>query len=227
MKWERISEARFIERPNRFIARVMHRGEVETVHVKNTGRLRELLTPGAAVLLQEAENPARKTRYDLVGVYKGDSLVCIDSQAANKIAAEYLPKLFPEMTSIRPEVTWGRSRFDFCLEGPGRKMFLEVKGVTLNQEGIARFPDAPTERGVKHLEELAACRKEGWEAALLFVVQMKGVRWIEPNEATHPAFGEALRAAARAGVGLYGVDCLVTPEEVRADQPLEVRCGKL
>lgn len=223
MKFERICEGKFVERPNRFIARVMLGDREETVHVKNTGRCRELLRPGVTVLLQEVENPARKTRYDLIAVYKDKELVSIDSQAPNRIAAEYLPRLFPDAVRVRPETVWGSSRFDFYIEFANRRMFMEVKGVTLEENGIARFPDAPTERGVKHLKELTECIKAGYEATVLFVIQRKGVRHLEPNDRTHPAFGEALREAKQAGVRIYAVDCIVTPEEVRADAPVEVR----
>ena len=211
----------FLSRPNRFIARVELDGCVETVHVKNTGRCRELLTPGARVILCPGTNPSRKTKYDLVTVYKGDTLINMDSQAPNAAAPELLLRLFPGL-SIRPEQTYAHSRFDFYLEGAGRRVFVEVKGVTLEQDGVARFPDAPTERGRRHLEELSAAAAEGYEACVLFLVQMKGCRVFRPNDNTDPAFADTLRRVSREGVKVLCYDCVVTEESMTPDAPVPV-----
>ena len=212
----------FIARPNRFIARVQINGAEETVHVKNTGRCRELLIPGARVWLAEGANPGRKTRYDLVAVEKGGLLINMDSQAPNRAAAEALPRLFPGTAEIRSEVTWGDSRLDLLAKGPAGDTYIEVKGCTLEQYGVALFPDAPTERGVKHLRELENAVRAGHAAALLIVIQMKGVRVFRPNRRTHPAFAEALLHARDAGVQVLARDCLVTPDSLTLDQAVEV-----
>ena len=212
-----VVKAQFLSRPNRFIALVELDGETVTVHVKNTGRCKELLPAGATVYLAAAENPQRKTPYDLVAVEKikpdGTALfINMDSQAPNAIAAEYLPVsgLFGEDAVYRREVTHGTSRFDFAIDTPVRPTaYLEVKGCTLEQDGIAYFPDAPTERGVKHIKELTALTKAGHPAYILFVTQMKGITELRPNDETHPAFGEALREAKAAGVHILAVDCVV------------------
>ena len=227
MRYKRMERGIFQERLNRFVAHVRLDGPAEgstVCHVKNTGRCRELFVPGAEVWVQRAENPARKTLYDLICVRKGEQLINVDSQAPNRVAEEWLPRsgLFPENVQIRREVRFAHSRFDLYAEAGERRAFLEVKGVTLEEEGIARFPDAPTERGVRHVEELIQCRKSGCEAYLLFVVQMKGIRAVAPNDRTHPAFGEALRRASAEGVRLLAVDCYVTPVELLADQTLPV-----
>ncbi|MBQ8508368.1 MAG: DNA/RNA nuclease SfsA [Clostridia bacterium] len=224
MNYKNVIPARFLERPNRFIARVELGGGVETVHVKNTGRCRELLIPGAEVWLAGSDNPERKTKYDLVTVRRGGELVNIDSQAANDVAAEWLAlgHIFGENAVIRREVVQGGSRFDFRIDEGGRTSFLEVKGVTLERDGIAYFPDAPTERGIKHLRELADCASGGYGAYLLFVVQMTGVCAVRPNDGTHAAFGAALREAAGAGVRLMAVDCAVTADSVAARHMLPV-----
>ena len=218
-----IIKGKFVERPNRFIAKVLVNGIEETVHVKNTGRCRELLVPNATVYLEHWDTDTRKTKYDLVAVEKGDRLINMDSQAPNKIAAEYLRILFPDCTLLKAEVKHGNSRFDFYLERPDEKWFIEVKGVTLEEDGIARFPDAPTERGVKHIEELTACLDEGYRSMVLFIVKMKGIRHMEPNDRTHPQFGEALRKAAAKGVEIRAVDCIVSPDGVVADAPVTVK----
>lgn len=227
--YDRVIPARFISRPNRFIAHVLTEDGEAVVHVKNTGRCKELLIPGATVYLAEADNPERKTRYDLVAVEKinpkgGTVLVNLDSQLPNAVAAEYLRTsgLFSPEAGIRREVVHGASRFDLCIEDGDVTTFVEVKGVTLEREGVALFPDAPTERGVKHLRELTRCASEGYGAFVLFVIQMKGVTSLRPNDDTHPAFGEALRAAAKAGVKVLAVDCLVTPDSLTADLPVTV-----
>ncbi len=220
--YEHVLPAEFIARPNRFIARVRLDGREETVHVKNTGRCRELLIPGARVWLAEGANPARKTRYDLVAVEKGGLLVNMDSQAPNKAAAEALPRLFPQITDLRPEAVFGDSRLDFCADMGDKKLYVEVKGCTLEEDGVALFPDAPTQRGVKHLRELESCVRAGHAAALLIVIQMKGVRVFRPNRRTHPAFADALAHARDAGVQVLARDCLVTPDSLTLDQPVAV-----
>ena len=234
-----VVKAEFLSRPNRFIALVELNGETVTVHVKNTGRCRELLPAGATVYLAASDNPARKTPYDLVAVEKvmpdGTTLfINMDSQAPNEIAAEWLPKsgLFSAGSTIRREGVCGASRFDFAGDTPHTPTaYLEVKGCTLEREGIAYFPDAPTERGVKHIRELTALAREGHPTFVLFVVQMKGIRNLRPNDVTHKAFGDALREAASAGVGVLAVDCVVasTPNpdgtlrlSVTADAPIPV-----
>ena len=226
MRYPNICRAQFVARPNRFVARVLCHGTEETVHVKNTGRCRELLVPGATVYLTEGDNPHRKTRYDLVAVEKGPLLVNLDSQAPNKVFAEWARagNFRPGLTLLRSETVWGNSRFDFYWEAAdGRKGFVEVKGVTLEEKGHARFPDAPTLRGVKHLEELALCRAEGYEAAVCFVLQMAGMVEFAPNDATHPAFGAALRRAAAEGVQVLAMECTVTPDSLALCRPVPVR----
>lgn len=196
MQYLSVRRGQFVARPNRFVARVALDGAEQTVHVKNTGRCRELLVPGAPVYLAETQNPARKTRYDLIAVEKGPLLVNMDSQAPNRVFGEWAAagNFRPGLTLLRPETVYENSRFDFYWEAAGgRRGFVEVKGVTLEQDGHARFPDAPTQRGVKHLEELVRCRAAGYEAAVCFVLQMSGMRDFAPNDATHPAFGAALR----------------------------------
>lgn len=216
MRYENIEEGHFIERPNRFIAYVNIAGRREKVHVKNTGRCRELLIPGASVYLEKSDNPARSTAYDLIAVEKEGRIINMDSQAPNRVVLEWLQagQLFPGPVSVRPETTYGSSRLDFYIETAGEKIFMEVKGVTLEDEGEARFPDAPSERAVKHLEELIRARQEGYGAYVLFVIQMKGVKYLIPNAATHPEFAEALLRAAQAGVKILAYDCHVTPDSL-------------
>ena len=225
MQYHSIKKGIFHARPNRFIAHVEVDGAMEVVHVKNTGRCRELLVPGATVYLEEGRNPARKTKYDLIAVEKGDLLVNMDAQAPNKVFQEWAEAggFLPGLTLLRPETTWGSSRFDFYWEAGERRGFVEVKGVTLEDEGHARFPDAPTERGVKHLEELIRCQEEGYEAAVCFVIQMAGMKDFAPNDVTHPAFGAALRKAAAAGVRVLAQECMVTPETLTMAGPVTVR----
>jgi len=225
MKYERIEEAVFKSRPNRFLAQVVTEKGKEICHVKNTGRCRELLIPDARIWVQRNDNPARKTALDLIAVEKNGQVINMDSQIPNRVAEEWVRAghLFSENATIRPETRFGNSRFDLYLEEGGRKMFLEVKGVTLEENGVARFPDAPTERGVKHIEELIACREAGYEAGILFVIQMKNISYLEPNDRTHPEFGETLRRAKKSGVQVMAVDCLVTPDSIVADQKIEVR----
>lgn len=225
MKYQgEIRRAEFLRRPNRFIALCRLDGEEVTVHVKNTGRCRELLVPGAAVLLEKSSNPARKTAYDLVSVWKGGRLINMDANAPNAIAADWIKNggLGFVPTLLRPETVCGDSRFDFYLEHDGAPAYAEVKGVTLEDQGVVRFPDAPTERGVKHLNGLAALARQGVEAYVIFIVQMQDVLYLEPNTATHPAFAEALSAAAAAGVHVLAVDCTVTETEVTARNAVPV-----
>lgn len=222
MEYSQVITGRFLDRPNRFVAHVEADGQILTVHVKNTGRCRELLIPGAAVYLEKAANPARKTPYDLIAVQKGDWLINMDSQAPNKVFCEAAPRLFPGLTLLKPETFFEDSRFDFYLEAGQRKIFVEVKGVTLEDKGVCRFPDAPTQRGVKHLNGLCRAVEKGYEAWVFFIIQMKGVSRFEPNDLTHPQFGEALREAAQRGVGVAALDCLVTPNTLRADAPVPV-----
>ena len=222
MRYAKIRSGRFIRRPNRFIALVELDGCEQVCHVKNTGRCKELLLPGARVLVQQADNPARKTAFDLIAVYKGSRLVNIDSQAPNRVAAEYLPRLLPGLSLLRPEVVYRDSRLDFYYERPGQRGFVEVKGVTLEQNGVALFPDAPTVRGIRHLQTLRAAVEEGFAAHVLFVVQLQGAEYFSPNP-EEPAFSAALRAAAQNGVSVHAVDCVVRPDGVRAGQPMEIR----
>ncbi|WP_028517334.1 DNA/RNA nuclease SfsA [Ruminococcus flavefaciens] len=230
MKYRHIEKAVFISRPNRFIADVMIGGKKERVHVKNTGRCRELLREGAAVYLERSENPDRKTAYDLVAVEKlrdglHPLLVNMDSQIPNSAAEEWLKrgKLFSEQAVIRRECTYGASRFDFKIEDDGKTSFLEVKGVTLENDGIASFPDAPTERGVKHIYELIRAAGEGYGAYLLFVIQMKEITEFRPNDEMHREFGDALREARKAGVNILAYDCIVKPDSIVIDKPIIVR----
>lgn len=222
MKYTDITEGIFIDRPNRFIANVEINGKKTVCHVKNTGRCKELLISGTKVYLQHSDNPSRKTEFDLIAVEKGNILINIDSVAPNKTAAEYLRKIFGENAVIKQEVKYGTSRIDFFIESNGEKWFIEVKGVTLEQNGRAYFPDAPTMRGVKHLNELCAAVKEGYRACALFIIQMKGVSAFSPNNVTHPEFGKALKRAAESGVVIKAVDCLVTKDGMTADKEVEV-----
>lgn len=222
MKYDNIREGRFIVRLNRFVAKVEIEGREELCHVKNTGRCKELLLPGAAVLLQRSGKPSRKTAYDLISVYKGQRLVNIDSQAPNKVAAEFLPQIIPGIKNLKAEAKYKNSRFDFYAETATDKIFIEVKGVTLEEAGVAMFPDAPTERGVRHLQQLAQSIGEGFKAAVLFVIQMKGVKYFTPNYRTHRAFGETLTQVAAQGVSVLAIDCLVTEGELIAGDAVRV-----
>lgn len=213
MKYNKIRHATFHSRPNRFIAKVYVDGNLETVHVKNTGRCKELLLPGADVILEVSDNPARKTGYDLIAVYKeGLGLVNIDSQLCNKVAYEWLKT--QEYDYIKPEYTYGASRVDFYMEKAGEKYLLEVKGCTLEIDGIGYFPDAPTERGIKHLKELTSATEQGFHCSVAFVIPMEGVTEVRANVATHAAFGDALEEARRAGVEVLFLPCKVLPDEV-------------
>ena len=237
MIYHDIHPARFLARPNRFIAQVELDGRVETVHVKNTGRCRELLLPGCTVYLEGSADPARKTRYDLVAVEKvrpgqPPLFINMDAQAPNKVFAQWMEAGqgealgLPRPTLLRPEKTWGNSRFDFYWElseaGRSRQGFVEVKGCTLEENGLALFPDAPTERGVKHLRELMACRAAGYEAAVCVVIQMTGMTAFSPNDRTHPEFGAALREAAAAGVKVLAVECAAAPCSLTMTRPVPV-----
>ncbi|MBO5918074.1 MAG: DNA/RNA nuclease SfsA [Oscillospiraceae bacterium] len=226
MKYRNIVPGCFLERPNRFIAYVEIDGQRQVAHVKNTGRCRELLVPGAMVWLEGNDDPKRRTAWDLVQVEKGVRRINMDSQAPNRVFGEWVRAggFLPEVTLVRPETRYGDSRFDFYVEAGGKRHFVEVKGVTLEEDGIVRFPDAPTLRGVKHLEELIRARQEGYECWVCFVIQMSPVRWLEPNDRTHPQFGDALRRAAQAGVHLLAVDCTVTQEgmDIRGEVPIKL-----
>ena len=220
MVYSKVISGIFLSRPNRFIAHVLVDGKEEIVHVKNTGRCKELLRPGATVYLYcPPEGSARKTKYDLIAVRKGERLINMDSQAPNSVAEEWLRSLLPR-AKIRREVPFGASRFDFCIEEEGKTTFLEVKGVTLEENGIAMFPDAPTERGLKHLRELIRCKELGYGAAVLFVVKMKGIRCFRPNDRTHAAFGDALRDAQKAGVRILVMDCIVEENTLTICAPI-------
>ncbi len=225
MQYGKILPARFLSRPNRFVARVEAEGEELVCHVKNTGRCRELLVPGATVWLEESPNPSRKTKFDLIAVEKGDRLINVDAQAPNKVFGEWAAAGgFREgLTLLRPETTYGSSRFDFYWESSKSRGFVEVKGVTLEEDGIVRFPDAPTLRGVKHLDELVKAHEAGYEAAVCFVIQMENVRWFAPNDVTHPEFGRALRRAAQAGVEILAMDCAVTPQSLTMGKSVPIR----
>ena len=213
MRYEKMVEGVFLRRPNRFIAHIEIDGQEEICHVKNTGRCRELLVPGCKVWCLDAQSPSRKTRYDLIAVQKGDRLINMDSQAPNAAVKEWLlAGGLGEITHLKPESKWGDSRFDFSFMKDGKRCFLEVKGVTLETDGICAFPDAPTVRGAKHLRELTALTQQGYGAYVLFVIQMTDVKHLHPNDVTDPDFGKALRQAAAAGVQVLAMDCQVTPE---------------
>ena len=214
----------FLDRPNRFVAHVEIDGRTETVHVKNTGRCRELLIPGSRVWCQESANPARKTRFDLISVRKGSRLINMDAQAPNGAAGEWLLSGgLGEIEALRPETAHGDSRFDFSFQKDGTPWFLEVKGVTLEENGVCAFPDAPTARGTKHLRGLTRAAAEGYGACVLFVIQMAGVKYLHPNDGTDPAFGRALREAAANGVRIIAMDCAVTEHSMTIRTPVEIR----
>ena len=214
-----------MRRPNRFIAHIEVDGSEDVCHVKNTGRCRELLTDRATIYVQHHNDSKRKTKYSLIAVEKGKLLVNMDSQAPNKVVGEWLleQEPFGKVKLLKPECTYGSSRFDFYLETEAEKFFIEVKGVTLEEDGVVRFPDAPTERGVKHLQELCACKEAGYKAAVIFVVQIEGMQYFEPNDKTHPQFGEALRQAQSAGVEVLAYECKVTPDSLVIDKAIPVK----
>ena len=224
MKYERIEKATFLNRPNRFIANCIVNGREEVVHVKNTGRCRELLVPGATVFLQKSDNPDRKTKWDLISVIKGDRLINMDSQVPNKVVYEWLGEgnLFGKGAYVRPETKYENSRFDVYVEYEGRKAFIEVKGVTLEEDGVVRFPDAPSDRAVKHVTELVKAHEEGYESYVLFVIQMEDVRYFTPNIKTHPAFADALKMAAEKGVKILAYDSIVTEDSIKLNKAVKV-----
>lgn len=224
MRYENIVKAQFIDRPNRFIAHCLVNGNVETVHVKNTGRCKELLIPNATVYLEKSNNPNRKTQYDLIAVEKGKILINMDSQSPNKAAKEWLEQggYLSNPTLVRPETKYGNSRFDFYIEKENEKAFVEVKGVTLECNGVACFPDAPTSRGTKHLNELISANKEGYKTAVLFVIQMKGCKKFMPNDITDKTFSDTLREAKKSGVNIIAMDCVVKPDSMVISEEIKV-----
>lgn len=221
---QNIVPGRFLARPNRFIAHIEIDGKAEICHVKNTGRCRELLPEGAKVYCADCLSPARKTRYDLIAAEKGSRLINMDAQAPNAAARQWLEQGgLGEITQLRAEHTFGSSRFDFSFVKDGRQCFLEVKGVTLENNGVCAFPDAPTQRGAKHLQELAQLSRDGYGAYVLFVIQMSDVAYLHPNDDTDPIFGQALRQAVQAGVTVLAMDCTVTPDSMTIRNPVEIR----
>ena len=217
MKYDNILQGRFISRPNRFIANVEIDKKIQVCHVKNTGRCKELLIPEeTTVFVQENDNPKRKTKYSLITVKKDDRLINMDSQVPNKVVYEWIKNgnLFENTSLIKTEKKYHNSRFDLYVEEGNRKIFIEVKGVTLEEDGVVRFPDAPTERGVKHIRELCECIKDGYEAYIIFVIQMRGVLYFEPNIKTHKEFGDALKRAKESGVNIIAVDCDVSENSI-------------
>lgn len=223
MRYNNIHKGTFIERPNRFIAICKINGKEEICHVKNTGRCRELLVKGTTVYLEKSSNPNRKTQFDLVSVQKNDKLINMDSQIPNFVVVESLNKLFSDITFVKQEYKYGNSRFDIYVETKTEKIFVEVKGVTLENNGVVRFPDAPTERGVKHLKELQKAVAEGYRACVVFFVQMHGVKYFEPNYETHPEFAKELKNACENGVEIFVYDSAVTPEEIIMNNRIELK----
>ena len=225
MRYDRVITGTFISRPNRFISYCDIDGVRTKVHVKNTGRCRELLIPGAEVYLSVSDNPSRSTAYDLIAVRKGNRLINMDSQIPNDVAAERLAHipLFTNIASLKREYVYGESRIDIMAEGDGRRYLVEVKGVTLEDGGVVRFPDAPTERGVKHVRELIRSMDDGYVPCLLFVIQMDDILYFEPNRATDPSFADALKDAKAAGVNILAYTCSVTPDSMELKDPAEVR----
>ena len=223
MRYDNIHKGKFLSRPNRFIANVEIDGKAEVCHVKNTGRCKELLIEGCTVWLEHSDSASRKTAFDLVAVEKGDRLINMDSQAPNKAVGEWLREKMPfgEGFSVYPEKKYGNSRFDFYLESQDRKIFMEVKGCTLEKDGVVLFPDAPTLRGVKHIEELSHCLDEGYESYIMILVQMSDVKYD-----THPEFGEALEKASRKGVKILCYDCNVTHDSMTVGKPVKVKLGR-
>ena len=222
MTYKNIKLGKFVSRPNRFIANIEIDGNIEVCHVKNTGRCKELLVPGVTVYVQEFDSPLRKTKYDLISVCKGDRLVNMDSQAPNKVFKEWAKNHFKNASLIKTEVKYKNSRFDFYIEENDEKIFVEVKGVTLEDNNVVLFPDAPTERGVKHINELCDSVKNGYKAYIFFVVQMSGVKYFTPNAKTHPEFAEALKTARQKGVNICCVDCIVTSDELKINNYVKV-----
>lgn len=223
MKYSNIIKGTFKSRPNRFIAVVEINGADEICHVKNTGRCKELLKENVTVYLSKSDNPNRKTKYDLIAVQKGDRIVNMDSQVVNSVCMEYLPELFNDILLIKPECKYGNSRFDIYVETKTEKIFVECKGVTLEHDGIALFPDAPTERGCKHLKELQNAVENGFTAYVIFVIQMNGVACFEPNIQTHRAFAEELKRARKKCVNILAFDCNVSEDEIKINKEIDVR----
>lgn len=223
--YENVKIGRFLSRPNRFIANVEVDGEIKVRHVKNTGRCRELLMSGVSVVLEKASSHGRKTEYDLVAVYKGNNLINIDSQAPNAVFGEWAEKsgYFGRLEHIKREVTYKNSRFDYYAEAEGKKIFIEIKGVTLENEGAVLFPDAPTERGIKHINELIDACQNGYTAYLFFVIQMNDCKYFAPNRETHAPFADALLKADKAGVNIRAVTCRVTADSMEIASFAEVR----
>lgn len=226
MKYSNIKRAQFIARPNRFVAQVKLDDRLEAVHVKNTGRCREILQPGVTVVLEESANPNRKMKYSLICVYKGSTLINIDSQVPNSMAYEAVKNSrldeFKDISKLYREVTYGNSRFDLYFETPQGKGFIEVKGVTLESDGVAMFPDAPTERGTKHVMEMVNAVENGYRGYILFVIQMKGIKYFTPNKKMDPEFSEALKAAGKRGVKILAYDSIVTEDEIIIGDRVEV-----
>lgn len=227
MKYKNIHKGIFKSRPNRFIANVEIDGKIEVCHVKNTGRCKELLVTDAAVYLEKSDNPNRKTLYDLIAVEKGDRLINMDSQVPNRAVEEWIKAggLIGEDPYVRPESKFGDSRFDFYVESvtAERKAYVEVKGCTLECDGAAKFPDAPTLRGIKHINELIKCAQNGFEAYIIFLIQMSNINYFTPNYETHPAFGEALKNANKKGVKILAFDSIVTPDSIVLNKPVDIR----
>ena len=223
MKYSNIIKGEFVDRPNRFIANVLIDNNIEICHVKNTGRCKELLVKNSTVYLQKSNNTNRKTKYDLIAVEKGDRLINMDSQVVNSVALEFIPELFDYIVYVRPEYKYGNSRFDIYVETLTDKIFIEVKGVTLENDGVVGFPDAPTERGVKHLKELQKAVTEGYRAYVLFVIQMSDVKYFEPNTTTHPEFAIELKKAKENGVIPLAFDCAVTPDSIEIRKPVLIK----
>lgn len=228
MKYKNIVQGKFISRPNRFIAQAEINGTEHTVHVKNTGRCRELLTPDATIWLEESSNPNRKTKYDLITVSKNGRLINMDSQAPNAVFREYLEKeiLFENITLIKPEYKFGNSRVDFYVEYSNKKALIEVKGVTLEKDNVVLFPDAPTERGVKHIYELISATEQGYESYIVFIIQMADVDYFTPNTETHPEFAQGLKDAETAGVKILAFDCNVTENSLTVKNYVPVVLNK-
>lgn len=223
MKYNNIFKGKFLERPNRFIAICEIDGKEEICHVKNTGRCRELLVKGATVYLEKSPNPNRKTQFDLVIVQKNGKLINMDSQIPNYVVAESLNKIFDNIKYVKQEYKYGNSRFDIYVETENDKIFVEVKGVTLENDGVVRFPDAPTLRGIKHLKELQKAITEGYRACVVFLIQMNNVKYFEPNYDTHPEFAKALEEARSNGVEIYAFDSVVTPYEIQMNKKVKTR----
>ena len=223
MKYKNITKGIFVDRPNRFIANVIIDGKNEVCHVKNTGRCKELLVKGCTVYLEISDNPNRKTKYDIIACKKGDRLINMDSQIVNYVAIEYLDNIFDNITFLKPEYKFGNSRIDIYLEQQNEKTLIEVKGVTLENNGVVAFPDAPTERGIKHLKELQKAVTEGYKAYIMFVIQMDNVKYFKPNKITHPEFADELKKAFNNGVEIMAYCCNVTPETITIKDKVDIR----